>query len=250
MSKKAKIITLVVIVLTGILIVAANVWRSHALFHDLRVHIDYQECDTLVTDTEVKEMVMRSIPDLPSSMIRDIDLTAVEKAAAKSPYLRQCEASTAIGGAVVIHAVQRRPIVRVVTGSREYYLDGQCRQVPISNIGTSDVIIASGDITPHSKGERSVWTLAQYLDNHPDQSVLFDQIYRDNHGILYLTPKLGNHIVEIGDTSLMEDKFERLMAMYSRGLPQTGWNTYNLISVRYRGQIIGRRPKRQNTSLP
>lgn len=237
MKKKTKIVSVIVVVLLAVLVIAANVWRRQSLVRGVKVDIDYDSADTLVTAHQVEELILAAIPHLTSTMLRDVDLKAVEQAAASSPYLTGCKGGTSISRNVVLFATQRRPIVRVCT-NEEYYLDDSGHRLPVSNVGNADVIVASGNIPAQSGGLKDVLALARYLDCHPDLSPLFDQIYRDSHGDLYLTPKMGYHVVQVGSTDDLDDKFRRLMAFYTRGLPQVGWERYGQISVKYRGQVV------------
>ena len=237
MKKKTKILSIVVVVLLALLVLAANMWRRQSLVRDIRVDIDYGGIDTLVTAHQVEEQIRAAMPDLTSKMLRDVDLKAVEQIASSSPYLIGCKAGTSISRNVVVFAEQRRPIVRVCA-KEEYYIDEKGSHVPNSRVGSCDVLVASGNILPKTQGEKDVWALANYLDQHPDLKPLFDQIYRDAKGDLYLTPKLGNHVVQVGDVDNLDDKFHRLMALYTRGLPQAGWEKYSRVSVKYRGQVV------------
>lgn len=238
MTKKTKIISILLVVLLAVLVIMANIWRRQSQVRDVRVEIDYRGADTLATGLEVAELVKHEIPTLMSKMLREVDLKEVEKAAGKSPYLCDCEAGTSIGGSVVVYAVQRRPIVRVCANGAEYYLDDRGYRVPVSSTGSCDVVVASGNIPTKGKGLRDVWKMALFLDQHPEVSPLFDQIYRDASGDLYVTPKLGSHVVQVGSAENLEEKFDNLIALYTRGLPQAGWETYKQVSVKYRGQVV------------
>lgn len=240
MKKKTKILTVSAIVLLGVLIVAANIWREKSLVRGIRVDIQYDGVDTLVRGNEVADSIKAALPALYSTQIGKVDLKAVERAS-RSPYLHNCEAATSISGSVVLFAVQRRPIVRVFAGGQEFYLDDQGYRVPTSRHGSCNVIVASGNIPLKGVGLNQVWKLAQYLDNHPDIAPLFDQIYRDEKGDLYLTPKVGDHVVQLGSVDNLDEKFSNLLALYRRGLPQAGWDTYRQVSVKYRGQVVCRR---------
>lgn len=237
MKKKTKIISIVIVVLLAILVVAANVWRRKSLVRDIRADIEYNGVDTLVTGQQISDLIRNGIPDISSKMVRDVDLKAVERIAATSPFLYNCKAGISIGGAVVVFATQRRPIVRICVKDHEFYLDDQGQQVPNSEVGFCDVMVANGNVDSKD-ALKSVWVLANYLDQHPDLSPLFDQIYRDTKGDLFLTPKLGNHVVQVGDTGNLDDKFHNLVALYTRGLPQVGWEKYSQISVKYKGQVV------------
>lgn len=237
MKKKPKIIPLSACLLLLLLVVAANVWRSRSLVRGVRADIDYQGGDTLITPQQVSQLILDANPRLTSTMLRHVDLEAVERTAALSPYLAHCKAGTTIGAGVVLFATQRRPIVRICT-HEEYYLDAACHRIPTSATGSCDVIVASGNIPVSGAGLRQVWTLASYLHQHPTLSPLFDQIYRDARGDLYLTPKLGNHVVQVGSVDDLDHKFHNLMAFYTRGMPRVGWEKYSQVSVKYRGQVV------------
>lgn len=238
MNKKRKIITIASAVLFVALVVAANIWRRQSLVSEIKVDIDYCDAEAMITKAQVEQLIRTEMPNLSSTMLRDVDLSAVEIAANKSPFLHNCEAGTSIGGAVVVFAVQRRPIVRVFVQGQEFYLDDRGCRVPISKVGSNDVIVASGNLSLKGKKLKQAWLLAKFLDEHPEYGPLFDQIYRDEHGDLFLTPKLGNHVVQVGSPDNLEEKFSNLIAFYTRGLPQAGWETYSQVSVKYRGQVV------------
>jgi cell division protein FtsQ len=237
MKKKTKMLSLSLVVLLAILVLVANIWRRQSLVRDIRVDIDYGTADTLVTSLQIEQQIRAAMPHLTSTMLRDVDLKSVQHLAAASPYLSDCKAGTSIGRDVVVFASQRRPIVRICA-QQEYYLSHDGSRLPISSVGSADVLVASGSISTQSSGEKEVLTLADYLDSHPQLSPLFDQIYRDANGDLFLVPKLGNHVVQLGSVAELDDKFHRLMEFYTRGLPQVGWEQYDQISVKYRGQVV------------
>ena len=241
MKKKSKILTIVVALLLVAVVVIANRWRNQSPVRDIEVKIDYQGSDTLIDPIQVTALIDKAMPQIRTTRIHDLDLHNVEKAAAQSPYLEGCEASTSISRAVVLYAVQRRPIVRVMTESAEYYLDSEGHRLPVSRRGDCNVIIAGGSIPEKGKGLDDVLALARYLDEHETLAPLFDQIYRDSKGDLYLTPKLGSHNVLVGPPDNLDEKFHNLMVFYTRGLPLAGWDTYSQISIKYRGQVVGTR---------
>ena len=246
MMKRVKIVPVCVVLLLAALVVAANWWRGGSQVRGVRVDIDYGGSDTLVVPRQGEDLIMQQMPDITSKRLRDVDLEQVARVAVASPWLCRCEAGTSIGGEVVVHGVQHRPIVRVCSRSGEYYLDDKGYRVPVSPYGSADLIVASGNIPPKGEGLRQVWTLARYLDGHERLAPLFDQIYRDAEGDLFLTPKLGNHVVQIGKVDDLDSKFVNLLAFYTRALPQAGWETYNQISVKYHEQVVGTRRQPRN----
>lgn len=238
MKKKAKIITFLALILLVVLVVIANVMRGRSLVRSVQVSIDYPGADTLVTAEQVVKLVSDSLPSLGQQKVKDVDLQAVKRVVASSPFLIDCDASTTIGGSVMVYARQRRPIVRVCSSERQYYIDETGAEVPLGNVGNSDVIVANGAIPYSGKLKEELYTLAYYLDTHKDISPLFDQIYCSEKGDFYLTPKLGSHVVQLGKPTDLDKKFRNLLALYSQGMPLVGWDAYSQVSVKYRKQVV------------
>ena len=240
MKKKSKIVIPLILLLLVALVVCANIWRRQSAVRQVRVEIDYCGADTLVHADRVEAYIQKKMPDLAKQQLQDIDLHRIDSLIDSTPFLHHTQTSATIGGSIVVYALQRRPLVHVCAQGEEYYLDDHCGRMPLSQHGFANVIIANGSISnkPNSKSQKQVWQLASYLDSHPDLAPLFDQIYRDSKGDLFLTPKLGNHVVQVGNTDNLDEKFSNLMAFYSRGLSQTGWDTYRQVSVKYREQVV------------
>ena len=144
------------------------------------------------------------------------------------------------------------------TASHECYLDKEGCYMPLSNEGSADVLVGNGYIKQHlpircdsvnfkamaeqdsTKGQplAQIWALAMFLHKHQEYGPLFDQLYMDEKGDLCLAPKVGNHIVIVGDADNLEKKFSDLLVFYHKAMNQVGWNTYKQINLKYKKQII------------
>ena len=56
-----------------------------------------------------------------------------------------------------------------------------------------------------------------------------------------LYTRFADHTVLLGDPTDIPDKLWRLRVFYEKGLPETGWNKYQSISVEYENIVIGKR---------
>ena len=238
--------TIVIVSLIAALVIGANIWRNNSVVRDVKVEIDYQGGDTLITPEAVKSLIDEAMPTLYTTLLSQVDTRAVEEIAARSPYLTHLHANVSLGNAVVLYATQRRPVVRVMVGASEYYISQSGHLMPVSRYGSSNVIVAGGYLPPFDSDCRDtvtnaalhdIWVLARHLDSSPCGD-LFDQIYRDDRGDLYLTPKIFSHIVQVGSAENLDHKFHNLQVFYTQGLPQAGWDTYSEVSIKYRNQIV------------
>lgn len=63
-------------------------------------------------------------------------------------------------------------------------------------------------------------------------------IDKDN---IILVPRIKGHVINIGDTTRLQEKRNAIMTAYQSIMPYKGWETYDTISVKFQGQIIATR---------
>ena len=131
--------------------------------------------------------------------------------------------------------------------------------MPISSVKNQCVIIANGAIDKDFPGKPKdldvgallasdpkaesfdivkVYLLAKYINADAKAKALFDQIFVNQDGDLEIVPKLGNHVVIIGNTENLDEKFENLYALYDKGFSKVGWDKYSIVNLKYIDQII------------
>ncbi len=228
----------------AVLVIVANVNRSHSQVRGIEVSIRYGRTPVLVNEQTVADSILAALPHLTAQLVGDVDRKAVAEAASHVPYLRDISTSVSVSGKVVVRAVQRRPIARLFYGAREFYFDEEGVMMPISRTGDCNVLVASGNFTEPLRLDslnsqtQALVTLANFLDNERKYRTLVDQIYIERDGNIMMVPKLGDHIIELGTTDDLDTKFSNLLAFYRRGMPRAGWNTYSKVSLKYRGQVV------------
>ena len=228
----------------AVLVIVANVNRSHSQVRGIEVSIRYGRTPVLVNEQTVADSILAALPHITAQLVGDVDRKAVAEAASHVPYLRDISTSVSVSGKVVVRAVQRRPIARLFYGVRELYFDEEGVMMPISRTGDCNVLVASGNFTEPLRLDslnsqtQALVTLANFLDNERKYRTLVDQIYIERDGDIMMVPKLGDHIIELGTTDDLDTKFSNLLAFYRRGMPRAGWNTYSKVSLKYRGQVV------------
>jgi cell division protein FtsQ len=65
------------------------------------------------------------------------------------------------------------------------------------------------------------------------------QIYFSDDKGIELIPRVGNHVIVLGDVSDLDEKFSKLKIFYRDGLERTGnWNDYTYIDLQFKNQIV------------
>ncbi len=257
-SKKQIILYSAAALLLVTLVVMSNITRRNASVRHIQAEIDYCGSDTLISHTTLENWLIQQLPTLTGQQIKEVHTDTLLHVLQNNPYLASCHVSTTVGGDINIQAVQRVPILHLFYGSREFYLDREGNYLPLGTEGMTNVVVGNGYFnvklpTPldsltlsqmqQSRNFRllSLYNVALYLHDNPSVGILFDQIYMDENGDILLVPKVGNHIVTLGDDSDLDRKFYDLQAFYREGFGRVGWNSYKHLSVKYKDQIIGTR---------
>ena len=253
--KIAGLIGLIAIVVYG------NIRREESIVQGVVVVIDYDGGDTLIRAKTLEEHIMKTLPQLGGQRVKEIDEAAVEAAAATSPYIAASQVSVSSGAKIVVHARQRRPIVRMYYQDKEFYIDEEGRCVPESEEGEYDCIVGSGHFRQKmGKGYRKldiaemrrdsvkrgydivgVWEVAKYIDEHEEWRDHFDQIYREKNRELVLIPAEGSYRVIIGEAEGIEEKLRRYARFRDKVLPRKGWDYYKAVNLKYAGQVVAQK---------
>jgi cell division protein FtsQ len=189
---------------------------------------------------------------------KDINLESIESIINEYPPVGTSEVYKTVDGTLMIDIKQRNPIIRIIDKNYlSYYIDENGFVMRTNGNYTSHVIIANGNIhtdfpvdnkinvvnleekTPAAyKTIANLYRLGKYITENKLWNAQIQQIYVNASGDFELIPRVGSHIIIFGDYSDCETKFANLMSLYKNGLPAKGWNTYETINLKYKGQVI------------
>jgi len=187
---------------------------------------------------DVKQMLEQQHIYPLAQPLRCISSRKIEETLESSPYVNQAECYKTQEGDLCISLRQHTPVVRVMdVQGNDYYVDSEGGLLPNSTRYTCDLVVATGIIT-RKYAQETLTKVGNTLraDKFWQQQV--EQLNVLGDGTLELVPRVGDHIVYLGQPTNLERKLERLKKFYKYGLNKTGWNKYSRISVEYDNQII------------
>jgi len=83
------------------------------------------------------------------------------------------------------------------------------------------------------------------LLNDPFWHNQVEQLNVLHDGSVELVPRVGDHVVYLGQPTHLEEKLARLVKFYRYGLSKAGWNKYAYINMEFSNQIICKKAKRR-----
>ncbi len=171
------------------------------------------------------------------------DMTAVkskvlEKELEKHPLVEEAECYKTPGGSLCIEITQRLPILRVMNNKGEsYYLDNKGKIMPPEARCTAHLVIVTGNVEK-SFAMRDLYKFGVFLQNNKFWDAQIEQVNVTQNNEIELVPRVGDHIVFLGNIDDFENKLERLKVFYEKALNKVGWNKYSRISLEFSNQII------------
>lgn len=205
-----------------------------------------------VTQRDIRNLISRN-NRISGSALKDIPVQAIEQMVTALPELRKAEVYTTIDGKLNIYADQRNPVLRLMAGGGDYFVDEEGFVIRRKKLYTPRLHIVSGNIriTSQMLGGVSVldtlvknsilkdiYHLVTYIRSDRFWSSQIDQIYVDSDDEIDLIPRLGNNLIHLGSIENLEGKLNNLEVFYREVLPDVGWNYYSRIDLEYKDQIV------------
>lgn len=136
------------------------------------------------------------------------------------------------------------PVARIFTDNDSYYINRAGKRIDARPEYYADVPVVYGKFTRSIPASMSLPVVDRVASDSLLRSLVTMIVYRSPDNIM-VVPRLRGHIVNLGDTSNLDTKFKNLLLAYRKILPVKGWDYYDTISVKFKGQVVcTRRDKR------
>lgn len=150
----------------------------------------------------------------------------------------QCFVST--NGFLNVRITPMIPEMRVFDGETSYYVNKQGKRINSNAEFFTDVPIVTGtfskDFTP-----QGILPIVRFVQKDPVLKGLVAMYEASDKDNIILVPRITGHVINFGDTTRLEEKRRMLLTAYKNIIPYKGWNEYDTISVKFKGQIVATR---------
>ena len=207
---------------------------------DIEVEVINADSTSFVTPQGVLNDLKGRGIKLVGKRMGDIDASDIEEALRLSPYLENADIVKCQNGKVLIRVSQLVPVFRVFDGESSYYVNRAGKHMTATNFYHSDVPVVQGHFTRKYPPTRLL-PLIDYVEKDSLlRSLVTMIIARDSNNII-LVPDISGHVINIGNTAGLDNKFAKLKLFYSQVMPKRGWNTFDTISVKWNHQVVAKR---------
>lgn len=230
---------------TVILLGAAMQQKNKQNCKGVTVEILGSDDELFLTESDIKTLIneIQVIDELP---MQQINLRKIEESLEQNAWIKNAELFIDNKGMLHATITERVPIARLFTNNQaSFYIDEDKRYLPLSHKLTARVPYFTGYplTTPPATNADSlllnnVMQIANFINADSFWTAQVAQIHILPNATFQLVPVLGNHIVELGDATDLENKFNKLFTFYKEAMVQQGINKYELLKVQFANQVV------------
>lgn len=218
--------------------------------------IDVAIHDSLSTHFLTEADIVDECGIVPDSLGRTpldrFDLDGLEKRLRASDKIQHVNAAILSSGRLHIDVVPMTPVARVFErGHGSYYINAAGKKISAEPRHHLDVPVVTGAFDSLRPAARLL-PLLDRIASDPGLSALVSTVVQEPDGDIILVPVIVGHVINFGDTSCVDDKFARLTSFYRLVAPHKGWQMYDTVAVKWRGQLVAtkRRHALDELTLP
>jgi cell division protein FtsQ len=211
---------------------------------NIQIKILNQEDNYFLDTLEIKRLLtLNGKDELQGKTFRSLSIKNLEARVKSNLYVDKCEIARNLRGDLLVEVTQARPIARFSRkGKPDFYVDSLGKILPVLSKFTARVILVTREDTeqlPNFAGlDRNLLKLLNliYHDKFFKSQITQIDILKTNALVLY--PQVGNHKIEFGACTFLEEKIKRLKIFYKEIIPLKGWNIYKKVNLRFDNQIV------------
>lgn len=234
------------VILAGLLCYAAGmaIWANRVARDHVCTGIEIEVEATGSMDSVIRNGVIDELKGYPHKItgepIHQVNTTDVERWLSRYSNFESVNCMISSHGKLIVRIVPLVPVMRLFYGNNSYYINKEGKHIVTNAEFFSDVPVVTGRFSKNFP-PKTVLPLVNFISKDRMLSGLVSMINAENKDNLILVPQIYGHVINFGDTTRLEEKKRNLALFYRQVMPYKGWNEYDTISVKYRGQIIATR---------
>lgn len=252
MLSKANIIRCILsILLAGYMVFAvilSQQWAASAtapVTTPLKILVQDVDSTGFVTRHEVSEMVKDffAVSGNGALVPSKISLLGIERLLNGVDNIEYARCTRRADDRMWIEVIPMRPVARVFDGNDSYYINRDGKRLTASLRYRCDVPFIQ--LSPGYNGSLlDIIPLIDYVNASKVRQELVTAYSIAPNGDMILVPPFRGHVINFGNPREdIANKFDRLLTMYRDVLPVKGWDFYDNLSVKFRGQVVATRRK-------
>ncbi len=180
-------------------------------------------------------------------LMSSINTDSIERFLASNDKIERVSVIRLTNDSIIIRVDPMVPVARIFDTGTEtsYYINRSGKHIKAEARYHINVPVITGAFPDSSFTPVSLVPLVDFITADSVWNHFVTMIKVDSPGDVILVPSIKGHVINLGEPTDFADKFSRLTTVYRKVLPVKGWQYYDTLSVKWKGQLVAtRRDKR------
>lgn len=239
----------VILALLVAYVVFAAIWARAEAAKNSCKGIDVEIVKGFSADSVTYKGVLHEINRYPQKIIGVqipvIDTKQIENYLKEFPQFEDVNCSFSTNGRLRVKVTPMIPEIRVFEDSASYYINKDGKRMESKASFFVDVPVVRGAFNEHFHPS-DVLPVTRFIASDPVLSQLIGMVNARDAENIILVPRIHGHVINFGDTTRLFQKRDALLAIYRKVIPYKGWEEYDTISVKFKGQVVATRKNKNN----
>lgn len=221
-----------------------TVWAHEMARKDVCVGFEIEVKGKSSMDSIVRSGLERELKEYPQRIagtpIMKLNIQKIEKYLKNLNLFEEVSCMLTADNKLLVQAAPLVPVMRVFAQDKSYYINKSGKYIEALPEFYTNVPVVTGNFSKtFAPGE--LLPLVQKIESDDFMKEITGMLVARDRNNLLVVPRIRGHIVNFGDTTRLGEKVGMLKLFYRKVLPKKGWEIYDTISVKYRGQIVATR---------
>jgi cell division protein FtsQ len=227
----------------------ADIKQQDLVCHELRVTVCDSPANDFIQPADVEALLAAEGIKTVGEQIYSINTYAITQLLNTRTVIKDATVFASVDGVLHVNVYQRRPIMRVQSAARSFYIDESGYIFPLSgapsiyapvmtgNVPTDIPAGFRGEIPEHETFLQQTYRLALFVDKNSFWKSQVTQLDVAGAASVRMIPREGNHVIQMGSLENYQYKFKKLKAFYTKVCPADD-SIYEHVDLRYGNQVV------------
>lgn len=219
------------------------------------IEIEVKDADGQPQQFVTKAELARELDSLPEKApgmaMSNINPQTIRRLLLGLDKIEDVEVVRMTDGKIHICATPIIPVARVFDRGESYYINRSGKRVGADARYHKDVPVIEGHFEYADTGftAASLLPLLSYIASDSVWNAYISMIKVKSPNDIILVPVIREHVINIGAPNNLDDKFARLRKFYTDVLPLQGWEKYDTLKLKWKGQLVATRRTKAATKI-
>lgn len=198
----------------------------------IEVQMLQKEDVKFINERDIKQIIEKNTP---SNKIGDLSISKLEQEISSLPMIDSANVFLKLNGGLNLHISQKIPIFRLKKEGKEFYINEQGEEFPLSKVYSHQCMLVMGKVNEEEYPK--VIDLVKSINSDEFSRNFFVGVEKLGKNYFLLTND-GNYRVELGELENIDFKIKGFKTFVEKYLIYQSPQKYSKISLKYDNQIV------------